>query len=350
MNFPASIAGFDPTTGKTILILAIFFALSGSGIAIYERLKKVRDDNLRTRYYSWFMIAPVVLIPSFFGGLPFALLTLGLALYCLREFFDVVHVWQTAAFKWVGRISGTALIACAFVESTTAHNQLIHAIRSLDPSLAGAHQVLSNPGGPLDMPSILHGVHPFYVLPVFIIMLVLTVPVFLQRYEGMVKQEAFTILGILYFGWFLGHLVLLRNLEHGFGCVIFLSMAVVFNDVLAYTVGRLFGRTKLAPAISPKKTVEGALGGLMGSLLSASIFSYAVPDLSFPLVLLAALSIGVAAPLGDLIISVIKRDMAVKDSGTLIPGHGGLLDRCDSLIFATPVFYYFLRLMLNPHG
>ena len=346
----STLASIDPIAARTLLILAVFFALAGLGIAVYERVKRVRDDNLRVRYYSWFMIAPVVVIPSYFGGLPFALFTLGLALFCLREFFSVVHVRETAAFMWVGRVCGTALVACAFLESTTAASPIIHAIRSLDPSLPGAERVLSAPAGPLSMPSILHGIHPFYVLPVFIIMLVLIIPIFLQRYEGMVKQEAFTILGILYFGWFLGHLVLLRNYEHGFGFVILLCMAVVFNDVLAYTVGRLFGKTKLAPAISPKKTVEGALGGLAGSVAAALIFAYAAPELSLPLLIAAALLIGVAAPLGDLIISVIKRDMAVKDSGTLIPGHGGLLDRCDSLIFATPVFYYFLRLVLGAHG
>jgi len=124
---------------------------------------------------------------------------------------------------------------------------------------------------------------------------------------------------------------------------------VVFNDVLAYTVGRMWGKTPLAPAISPKKTREGALGGLAGSLFAALTFRYAVPDLNLTAVLAAGLLIGVAAPLGDLIISVIKRDMSVKDSGNLIPGHGGLLDRCDSLIFATPAFYYYLLLVTRFH-
>lgn len=270
------------------------------------------DSNLRKRYLSWYMIAPVVLVPAWLGGIPFATLVCAMTLYCLREFYNVAKVRSTRAYKWVGRISGTALVVAALVDSGAASAS-----------------------------------HIFYILPVFIIMLVLTIPIFLQSYEGMLVKESFTILGILYFGWFLAHLVFLRQLDGGFGYVVFLSTAVIFNDVLAYTAGRLWGRTKLTPLISPKKTVEGAIGGLAGSLLAASIFRFAVPALPWPAVLAAAVLIGIAAPLGDLIISVIKRDMAVKDSGNLIPGHGGLLDRCDSLIFATPIFYYFVLLVMH---
>lgn len=329
------LAVLDSICGKTFCFLVAFFLLAGLGVLAHEHRKGAPDENLRKRYFSWYMIAPVVLIPACFGGFPFAVLVCALALYCLREFFNVVNVWETSAYKWVGRISGVALVAAALLEST--------------PLPAGIHEFLVGATGlPLKSGApLVSAVHPFYILPVFIIMLVLTIPVFLQSYQGMLMKEAFTILGILYFGWFLGHLVFLRQLPDGFGYVIFLSMVVVFNDVFAYTVGRLWGKTQLAPAISPKKTREGALGGLVGSLAAALIFRYAVPALSLPAVIGAALLIGIAAPLGDLIISVIKRDMAVKDSGNLIPGHGGLLDRCDSLIFATPTFYYYLLLVLN---
>jgi phosphatidate cytidylyltransferase len=148
----------------------------------------------------------------------------------------------------------------------------------------------------------------------------------------------------LYFAWILAHLIFLRGIDHGFGYLVFLSVAVVLNDVLAYTAGRLFGKHKLAPHISPKKTWEGAVGGLFGSLLGVVVFKYAVPELTWNAALVSGVIIGVTSPLGDLIVSVIKRDMAVKDTGALIPGHGGLLDRCDSLIFATPAFYYFIIL------
>jgi phosphatidate cytidylyltransferase len=312
----------NPIAAKTLLILVSFFLLAGGALAFYEIKNKGKDENLRKRYFSWYFIAPVVLVPSYYGGLAFALLVLTLSLWCLREFFSIVHLRDdTPILRWSGRVAGLAIIASAFAE--------------VSPRFA------------FPVNGQMHHVHIFYILPVFTIMLVLAIPVFLRKYQGMVVKESFTILGTLYFGWFLGHLVFLRKLPNGFGYVIFLTMTVVLNDVLAYTAGRLFGKHKLAPEISPKKTWEGALGGILGSVFSACVFGYTVPDLTSLEVITAALIIGIAAPLGDLIISVIKRDMAVKDSGTLIPGHGGLLDRCDSLIFATPAFYYFLLLVAD---
>ncbi|MBX9772027.1 MAG: phosphatidate cytidylyltransferase, partial [Candidatus Obscuribacterales bacterium] len=283
----------DPIVHSTLFIVAGFFLAAGLGVFAAELKAGKPDPNLRKRYFSWYFIAPVILIPSFFGGLPFAVLVCTLALWCLREFFGVVNLSDTPAFRWVGRLGGIALILAAFLETTQGFGQPFF----------------------------------FYVLPVFIIMLVLSTPVILQRYEGMLAKEAFTIFGILYFGWFLGHLVFLRNLPDGFGYIIFLTMSVALNDVMAYTVGRICGKHKLAPLISPKKTVEGAIGGLGGCLIAAAIFRYAVPMLNAWQLVGAAVLISIAAPLGDLIISVIKRDMSVKDSGNLIPGHGGLLDR-----------------------
>ena len=306
----------DPIAHRTLIIVVGFFLAAGLAVFAAELKSGKPDANLRKRYFSWYLIAPVVLIPSYFGGLPYAILVCTLALWCLREFFGVVNLSDAPAFRWVGRLGGIALILAAFLETS--------------PNLVGLE------GLGLVQPFF------FYVLPVFIIMLVLITPVLLQRYEGMLAKEAFTIFGILYFGWFLGHLVFLRNLPDGFGCIIFLTMAVALNDVMAYTVGRICGEHQLAPLISPKKTVEGALGGLAGCLLAAALFGYAVPSLNVWQLAGGAVLISIASPLGDLIISVIKRDMSVKDSGNLIPGHGGLLDRCDSLIFATPVFYYYL--------
>ncbi|MBM3253892.1 MAG: phosphatidate cytidylyltransferase, partial [Candidatus Omnitrophica bacterium] len=128
----------------------------------------------------------------------------------------------------------------------------------------------------------------------------------------------------------------------GFGSVVFLCSLVVLADVMAYTIGKLFGKHKLIPQISPNKTIEGSLGGLLGAILGGFIFRYALPNLPLSICLFLGVVIGITSQLGDLVISVIKRDVRVKDSGHAIPGHGGVLDRCDSLIFSIPFMYYLL--------
>ncbi len=324
----------DPIAMRTLMLLVGFFAVAGLAVFIYERVNKNGDGNLRQRYLSWYMIAPVVLLPAYFGGLAFAVLVTALSLYALKEFFEVAHLREVGALKWAGRVLGVMLIFTAIYDSKDIPEPFSLALPGWQ-SIFGVQP--------------LFGVPMFYVMPVFIIMLVLVVPIALGIYEGMLMKQCATMFGVLYFGWFLGHLIFLRHLPDGFGYLVFLSVAVVLNDVLAYTAGRLFGKHKMTPTISPKKTWEGAIGGLAGSVLAVVVFKYAVPSMSWPAAIGAGIVIGIAAPLGDLIVSVIKRDMSVKDSGSLIPGHGGLLDRCDSLVFATPAFYYFLLLSQRLH-
>jgi phosphatidate cytidylyltransferase len=127
----------------------------------------------------------------------------------------------------------------------------------------------------------------------------------------------------------------------------FLVMACIWAaDIGAYTMGKSFGRTRLSE-ISPKKTVEGAIFGILGSLIVAEMGSwyFNLPSWSFSGLLLGIL-IGITSLLGDLIESMMKRDAGVKDSGQLIPGHGGILDRTDSYVFTAPLVYYFLTLCL----
>jgi phosphatidate cytidylyltransferase len=331
MNFLSSL---DPIASRTLMLLVGFFALAGVAVFAFEKIKKVVDPNLRQRYYSWYIIAPVVLLPAYFGGLPFAILVGLLSLYALREFYQVSLVREVSAMKWMGRAMGLLMIFAAIYASADIPEPFSSTLPWFKSTFGD---------GPV------FGIPFFYLMPLFVIMMVLCVPIFLGRYEGMLMKESATMFGVLYFGFFLAHLLFLRHLENGFGYLIFLSVAVVLNDVLAYTVGRLAGRHKMTPHISPKKTWEGAFGGLLGSLLGVVVFKYAVPALSWPAAFSAGVIIGVTAPLGDLIVSVIKRDMQVKDSGQLIPGHGGLLDRCDSLILATPAFYYFLLLVKRLH-
>jgi phosphatidate cytidylyltransferase len=183
----------------------------------------------------------------------------------------------------------------------------------------------------------------FMVLPVFVIPAILVVPVVRDRTQDQLRLVALAVLGFMYFGWMIGHLAFLANSEHAYSYLGYLVLAVELNDVSAYTSGKLFGRHPLRPNISPKKTWEGALGALAVSCLLPWALHFSLPQFDALDCLMAGLIVGIGGQLGDLVISVIKRDLAIKDLGSIIPGHGGILDRIDSLIFASPLFFHYLR-------
>jgi phosphatidate cytidylyltransferase len=200
------------------------------------------------------------------------------------------------------------------------------------------------------------------ILPVITLTVVgsLVVEVVDYREHGALPSWGLSLAGALYLGWLFGHFVLLRALETPlresvFSSLhiasgtawIFLIMAITWlQDSAAYFVGRWSGRHKMAPLLSPKKSWEGAAGGLAGSLIAALI---CVPLLGLPITLVQGALLGlvgaVVGPLGDLAESLIKRQVGLKDAGNLIPGHGGILDRADSLLFNGAILYYLIRLI-----
>ena len=155
------------------------------------------------------------------------------------------------------------------------------------------------------------------------------------------------IQGIVYIPLLLSFLVSIRRTPDGM-IWIFLLLAIIFaGDISAYYVGSYLGRHKLSPAISPGKTVEGAIGGLVGNILAGSIGKiFFMPALSWAPAVLFFLAVGVAGQVGDLFESEFKRSSKTKDSGVLLPGHGGFLDRIDALLFASPVAYFFIVYIL----
>lgn len=157
-------------------------------------------------------------------------------------------------------------------------------------------------------------------------------------------ETALSFWGVFYTGGLLSFLVALRQLPAGFYLTLFLFILVWSSDTLSFFVGGFLGRTPLAPRISPHKTWEGTLGGLLGStlagVLSAQFFPLDFLNLFDGAML--GLLVGLAGALGDLNQSVLKRSVNVKDTGDLLPGHGGILDRFDSLLFAAPLFYVFV--------
>ena len=155
-------------------------------------------------------------------------------------------------------------------------------------------------------------------------------------------DAALVLMGFLYVPLLLSHLIMIRMLPHGVPWLFLIMVIVMTGDSAAFYVGSSFGRTKLYPAVSPKKSVEGSLGGLAGSVIGA-LLSRALffPELTVVDCIATALLLGVLGQLGDLFESLIKRSCGVKDSGVIFPGHGGILDRLDSILFAGPAAFYY---------
>jgi phosphatidate cytidylyltransferase len=150
-----------------------------------------------------------------------------------------------------------------------------------------------------------------------------------------------TLLAVTYVGWLLGHGIALRGLPDG-GALLLLLLGVTWvGESAAYFVGSSIGRHKLAPVVSPNKTVEGAVAQLVASMIAAVMLAaWLLPGWRRELAIAAGAVLGIAGQVGDLAESVIKRSVGTKDTGGLIPGHGGVLDRLDSLVFNAPALYY----------
>lgn len=157
------------------------------------------------------------------------------------------------------------------------------------------------------------------------------------------REVAFALLAFLYIPFMLMHLVQLRLTPYGIQWLFVIMLIVMTNDSAAYYTGSAFGKHRLYPLVSPKKSIEGACGGLIGGLCGALLAKFTFfPHLSFGDAAITALVIGVVGQAGDLFESLLKRSFGVKDSGTIIPGHGGVLDRLDSILFAAPITYYYV--------
>jgi phosphatidate cytidylyltransferase len=201
------------------------------------------------------------------------------------------------------------------------------------------------------------------LLPVvtFVIVLSLVAELAYHQQPGSLPSWGLTLAGAFYIAWLLSHFILLRALnapplhdtifkqlgmQPGVAWIYYACAITWLQDTSAYFVGRRFGRHKLAPILSPKKTWEGAAGGMIGAILTGIA---CVMLLGLPITLLQGALLGlvggIVGPLGDLSESLIKRQVGLKDAGNLIPGHGGILDRADSLLFTVPILFYLIKLL-----
>lgn len=293
-------------TKTLLLISSLFFIILFFTIKL-DRTKR-KEGKIQglgeywLRYISFLFIAPVFLIPAYFGKPYFNFLIVVMSAMYLREFFSMTQVWEKKVYRWEGRIFTLLVLLGTLFE---------------DRFLC-------------------------FRIPILVFIFVLATPVFLRKVKDAVTQTSITIIGILYFGWMFSYAIFLRD-SFGFGGVIFVCFLVTIDDLACFWVGKAFGKHKLIPEISPNKTIEGALGGMIFTVLFALIMKYALPDFSYLKCAFLGFIISITGQIGDLVLSVIKRDMGAKDSGKSLPGHGGMLDRFTSWIFTLPIIYYILH-------
>jgi len=261
-------------------------------------------------YRSWLVMAPLVLGCVFAGRVAFIALITVLALLGFKEFARATGLYRD---WWFTSAAYLGIIAVG--------------VASLVPE---PHKEEPGTGW--------YGL--FIALPVFVIAVIVLIPILRNRVQGQLQCLSLTIVGFIYIGWMFGHLAFLANAVEAYGYLLFVLFATEINDVAAFTFGKLFGKHPFRSNISPKKTWEGALGALVVSMALPWLLRFSFPHFGMTQLLLAGLIIGVGGQLGDLAISVIKRDIGLKDMGATIPGHGGVLDRIDSLIYTGPLFFH----------
>ena len=189
-----------------------------------------------------------------------------------------------------------------------------------------------------------------FLLPLLLtsaVVLSLILLVLSPRRDGAFTSWAWTVAGILYVGWLLSYLVALR-LDAGRDWVFFALFTNFGSDTTAFFIGRVLGRHRLAPGISPNKTWEGAVAGVLGAIIISVIMVTLLNlPLSYGQALLLGLLVSIFGQFGDLVESLLKRSTGVKESGRFMPGHGGVLDRVDSVVFAGVVVYlYYIFVVL----
>ena len=256
------------------------------------------------RWITSIIALPFLILLIFKGSLPLFSLFIGIAcIIALWEYFNIVYHQQNMEKKdslvLFSYIAGPMIIWAAYKGS----HMLILAMVSLNFLAVGSI-----------------GLFKF------------------KRDKKVLEKIAKEVLGIIYIPLFLAFLVLIRHKNHGGAWIFWILCLVFIGDTMAFYVGSYFGKHKLMPAVSPKKTIEGSLGGLAGNICIGVLMKILfIPHISWGMIVVFALAVGIAGQAGDLFESILKRSVNIKDSGVIIPGHGGLLDRIDALLFAAPL-------------
>lgn len=284
--------------------LPAYTALAAASVVLFGALLRLtRLTAGWVPYRTWLVMLPIVLAPLWLGTWAWAALVTALSIYGFKEFARATGLYRERLFVLV--------VYLAMIAANTAAYFARFGL--------------------------------FMVVPMWGVALLTLVPIVRNRTEGMLQGFALSVVGIVYFGWFLAHLTYLALWESGLGLVLYVVLATQLNDVIAYLVGKLFGRRHWT-VLSPNKTVEGSLGALAFAVAFAFLnWPLAFPQLPWWGVLGLGVIVGAVGQIGDLTLANFKRNVGVKDFGSLLPGHGGILDRLNSLTLVAPVALHFVR-------
>jgi phosphatidate cytidylyltransferase len=294
-----------------LVLVAGVLAFAGGVIAFFQWGLHKPMRSVWLTYKGWLIMVPIVTVAGLLGRWAVIVGAALLSIFGFKEFARATGLYRD---WWM---TGAVYLAIVALAAASAMNDPFNG----HPGWFGLYMAM----------------------PVFAINLLVIIPVIRNQPKGQLQGISLSILGFIYIGWMFGHLGFLANSNNPYGYLLFLVLATELNDVAAFTFGKLFGHRPLRSNISPRKTWGGAIGAAVFSMGVPWALRFSFPNFSTTQLLLTGLIVGVGGQLGDLSISVLKRDIGVKDMGGSIPGHGGVLDRIDSLIFVAPLFTHMVH-------
>jgi phosphatidate cytidylyltransferase len=311
--FDVSGALGHPVVLGVVVAVAVALALTPLVFLALAKLGKLTPEHrqeLWRRYWSWLILIPLMMGPVLLGAAATIAAVCVMSLLCYREFARASGLFRERLL--------TALVALGILAVTFA--------------------VADN------------WYHLFLALPPLFIGVIAAGAITQDRPEGYVQRVGLSVFAFLLFGVCFGHLGFIANDRHFRPILFWLVTCVELNDIFAYLVGRTFGRRKLAPHTSPNKTIAGSVGALVLTTALAAALGVLVfrgTKLAHPAHLIAlGLLISVGGQLGDLTLSSIKRDLGIKDWAATLPGHGGFLDRFNSLLWVAPAVFHYMHYVL----
>ena len=283
-----SAALHDPVFRTYVALVLGVLVSAGILLALLQLVFRIELGGVWKTYRSWLGMAPLVALVVLAGRVPFIIGVTTVSLLACKEFAQISGLTNDRG------MTGALYFAILLIA---------------------------------------FGCAPIFALPLFFLP-----PILRNRVGGELRSISLGVVAFVLLGWMFGQLGFFAGSPNAYGYLCYLIFATELTDVAAFAFGKMVGRHPLRSGISPRKTWEGALGGLAVALALPWLLRFSFPFFGTGQLILAGVIVGVGGPLGDLSLSVIKRDLGAKDWGAAIPGHGGVLDRIDSLVFVVPLF------------